>query len=126
MFVKLKLQRKGTKNRPVYRLVVQPDRSALEGNVIEILGQYDPLKKSELLNVDAEKIKSWLAKGAQPTDKVRILLGKAGIMPLVDVAALPKRRTKGEQPAEVPVQKAAEVVAPAASEAPVAPEAPAA
>jgi len=126
LVVKLKLQRKGTKNRPVYRLVVQPDRSALEGNVIEILGQYDPLKKSELLNVDAEKIKSWLAKGAQPTDKVRILLGKAGIMPLVDVAALPKRRTKGEQPAEAPVQKAAEVVAPAASEVPVAPEAPAA
>ncbi len=114
MVVKLKLQRKGTKNRPVYRLVVQPDRSALEGNVIEILGQYDPLKKSELLNVDAEKVKAWLAKGAQPTDKVRILLGKAGIMPAVDLATLPKRKTKGEQPAEEQAAKPAEAAAPEA------------
>ncbi|MDI6731525.1 MAG: 30S ribosomal protein S16 [Candidatus Margulisbacteria bacterium] len=103
MVVKLKLQRKGTKNRPCYRLVVQPDRTALEGSVIEILGQYDPLKKSELLNVDAEKVKAWLAKGAQPTDKVRILLGKAGVLPAVDVAALPKKKAKlhkEEQPCE--------------------------
>lgn len=114
MVVKLKLQRKGTKNQPCYRLVVQPDRTALEGNVIEILGQYAPLKKAELINVDAEKVKAWLAKGAQPTDKVRILLGKAGIMPAVDLASLPKRKAKAEQKSEGGEAKpVAEAAAPA-------------
>jgi len=115
LVVKLKLQRKGTKNRPFYRLVVQPDRTALEGKVIEILGQYDPLKKSELLNIDAEKVTAWLAQGTQPTDKVRILLGKAGIMPAIDVAALPKKKNKAEQKAE----KAAKPAPAAAAAAPV-------
>jgi small subunit ribosomal protein S16 len=93
---KIKLQRKGAKNKPFYRVVVQDESAARDGRVIEVLGQYDPLKDPALFNVDKEKTQSWLSKGAEPTEKVRILLGKAGIMPAIDLAALPKRKKKGE------------------------------
>ena len=83
MAAKIKLQRKGTKNKPFYR-------------VIEILGLYDPLKEPSLFEVDKEKTQHWLKKGAEPTEKVRILLGKAGIMEAVDLASLPKKRSKAE------------------------------
>lgn len=99
MAAKIKLQRKGAKNAPFYRVVVQDESSPRDGRIIEVLGQYNPLVEPSKFEVDAEKTKNWLAKGAQPTDRLRILLGKAGIMPAVDLAALPKRKTKGEAPA---------------------------
>ena len=99
MGAKIKLQRKGTKNRPFYRVVVQHGTSTLGGTVVAVLGQYDPLAKPTLFQVDPEKTKGWLSKGALPTDKVKILLGKAGIIPPVDLASLPKRKSKAEQKA---------------------------
>jgi len=93
---KIKLQRKGAKNKPFYRVVVQDESAARDGRVIEVLGQYDPLKETALFEVDKEKTQAWLAKGAEPTEKVRILLGKAGIMPPVDLASLHKRKPKAE------------------------------
>ena len=100
MAAKIKLQRKGTKGRPFYRVVVQDESAPRDGRVIEILGEYNPLKDPAVFNVDKEKTAAWLAKGADPTEKVRILLGKAGFLPAVDLAALPKRKSKAEAKAE--------------------------
>lgn len=108
MTPKIKLQRVGTKRQPKYRVVVQEARSKLGGKVIEILGIYQPRQNPPVFEVSKEKVLEWLKKGAQPTEKVRILLGKAGIMPPVDLASLHKRPTKGEK-------KEAPAAAPAAA-----------
>jgi ribosomal protein S16 len=73
------------------------------------------LSEPTVFEINKEKVAAWLAKGAEPTEKVRILLGKAGVMPPIDLAALPKRKTKGET--EKPAAEAAPAApAPAASE----------
>ncbi|MFA6170151.1 MAG: 30S ribosomal protein S16 [Candidatus Margulisiibacteriota bacterium] len=100
MAAKIKLQRVGTKNRPIYRLVVQDESKASSSTVIEILGNYQPGKETIFTNLKDEKVKEWLKKGAEPTEKVRILLGKVGIMPAIDLASLPKRKSKKEVPQE--------------------------
>jgi small subunit ribosomal protein S16 len=102
---KIKLQRKGAKNKPFYRVVVQDESAARDGRVVEVLGQYNPLVEPSLFEVDKEKTLSWISKGAKPTEKVRILLGKAGILPPVDLASLPKRKPKAEEKAEKPPEE---------------------
>jgi small subunit ribosomal protein S16 len=125
---KIKLQRQGTKSKPFYRIVVQDESFPRNGRVIEIIGQYDPNKEPSFFNVNKEKIAAWLSKGAQPTEKLRILLGKAGILPAIDLAALPKKKSKAaikaggeEKPAEAAAAAPAE--APAKAEAEAAPAA---
>ncbi len=86
----------GTHNRPTYRVVVQDESSSPSGKVVEVLGQYQTLKEPTEFNVDREKTLAWIKKGAVPTGRVRILLGKAGILPPIDLAGLPKRKKKGE------------------------------
>lgn len=120
MAAKIKLQRVGTKNRPFYRVVVQDESATPSSRVIEILGQYQPLSEPTMFNVDKDKALAWIKKGAMPTDKVRILLGKAGILPPIDLTALPKRKKKGETP---PVDNPAP--AESAAKAPEAPAVPA-
>lgn len=115
MAAKIKLQRVGAKNQPYYRVVVQDEAATPSSNVVAILGKYHPLKEPAIFEVDREKTLDWIKKGAKPTDKVRILLGKAGVLPAIDLAALPKRKKKGEA-AETPV--AAETPAAAPAEAP--------
>ncbi len=100
MGAKIKLQRKGAKNQPYYRVVVQDESSPRDGTVIEVLGKYNPLLEPTLFEVDKEKTQAWIKKGAVPTERLRILLGKAGILPPVDLAALPKRKPKAELKAE--------------------------
>ncbi|MBI5078487.1 30S ribosomal protein S16 [Candidatus Saganbacteria bacterium] len=94
MAAKIKLQRKGTKNQPYYRVVVQDESASPRGRVVEILGKYHPLEEPTLFEVNREKTLEWIKKGAAPTEKVRILLGKAGILPPIDLSALPKRRPR--------------------------------
>ena len=106
MAAKIKLQRKGAKSKPFYRVVVQDESAARDGRVIEVLGQYDPSAEPSLFKVDKEKTMAWLSKGVQPTEKVRILLGKAGILPPLDLASLPKRKPKAEEKAEKPPEEA--------------------
>jgi small subunit ribosomal protein S16 len=77
--VKIRLYRFGAKNRPYYRLVVSDSRTRRDGPFIEILGTYNPLRDPAEIQVDTEKAKSWLQKGAQPTDTARRLLKKAGL-----------------------------------------------
>lgn len=78
--VKIRLNRMGAKKQPFYRIVVADSRSPRDGCFIEIVGNYDPTKNPAVINVDEEKIISWIKNGAQPTDTVRSLLSKKGIM----------------------------------------------
>lgn len=80
MSVKIRLTRQGAKKRPFYRVVVADSRSPRDGRFIEILGQYDSTKEPAVFNVDEEKAIEWMNKGAQPTDTVRSLFSKKGIM----------------------------------------------
>jgi len=78
--VKIRLRRMGAKKSPYYRIVVADSRFPRDGRCIEEIGTYDPLANPALVNVDAEKVQTWVKNGAQPTDTVRGLLKKAGIL----------------------------------------------
>ena len=82
MPVVIRMSRAGTKKRPVYHIVAADSRYPRDGRFIERLGYFNPLlpkDKKERLVVDFEKIKSWMAKGAQPSDRVMRFLDAAGI-----------------------------------------------
>ena len=78
--VKLRLQRFGSKKKPFYRVVAADSKKPRDGRYLEIVGVYDPTKEPAYVNIDQEKILKWLRNGAQPTDTVRSLLSKAGII----------------------------------------------
>ena len=78
--VKIRLRRMGAKKAPFYRIVVADSRSPRDGRCIEEIGTYNPLLESENITVDAEKAQNWIKNGAQPTDTVRGLLKKAGVL----------------------------------------------
>lgn len=80
MSVKIRLRRMGAKKAPFYRFVVADSRSPRDGKFIEELGYYNPNTEPSEVKVDAEKVKKWIANGAQPSDTVKVLLKKAGIM----------------------------------------------
>jgi small subunit ribosomal protein S16 len=81
MAVRIRLTRVGAKKQPAYRLVVADSRSARDSRAIETIGHYNPRTEPIELDVDAEKAKAWLAKGAQPSDTVVRLFKQAGILP---------------------------------------------
>jgi len=111
MAPKIKLQRVGTNKQPKFRVVVQEEHSKLNGDAIDILGIYHPRQSPTLFEVNRDKVLDWIKKGAQPTEKVRILLGKAGILPAVDTATWYKRKPKAE--IKAPEAAAAPAAAPA-------------
>ena len=78
--VKIRLRRMGAKKAPYYRIVVADSRSPRDGRCIEEIGTYNPLLTSENITVDVEKAQKWIKNGAQPTDTVRALLKKAGVL----------------------------------------------
>lgn len=78
--VKIRLKRMGAKKRPFYRIVVADSRSPRDGRTIEEIGYYDPTKQPADIKVDEEKTINWLKNGAEPTDTVRSLLSKQGIL----------------------------------------------
>jgi small subunit ribosomal protein S16 len=83
MSLKIRLSRAGAKKRPFYRIVVADARAPRDGRFVEKIGMFDPLKAKEdesRLVLDQEKAKRWLAKGAQPTDRVLRLLDGLGLM----------------------------------------------
>jgi small subunit ribosomal protein S16 len=69
----------GTRNNPIWRVVAADKRSPRDGRFIEVLGQYNPQTEPSTIDVDEERLRSWLAKGAQPTDTVKKLLKAKGI-----------------------------------------------
>ena len=80
MAVKIRLRRMGAKKNPFYRIVVADSRYPRDGRFIEEIGTYNPLKSPSEIKVDADKAKQWLSNGAQPTDTVKALLKKEGIL----------------------------------------------
>ncbi|MBO7700778.1 MAG: 30S ribosomal protein S16 [Eubacteriaceae bacterium] len=79
MAVKIRLKRMGAKKKPYYRIVVADDNTKRDGIAIEELGSYNPLGEKEV-HIDAEAAKKWLSNGAQPTETVKALFKKNGIM----------------------------------------------
>ena len=80
MAVKIRLRRMGAKKAPFYRIVVADSRYPRDGRFIEELGYYNPLENPAVVKVDPEKAKKWIANGAQPTDTVKALFKKHGVI----------------------------------------------
>ena len=80
MAVVMRMTRTGAKKAPSYRVVVADQRRARDGKFIEIIGTYEPLKAENQVRLDTEKAQEWLKKGAQPSDTVRDLLAKTGVI----------------------------------------------
>lgn len=82
MSLKIRMARAGTKKRPFYHIVVADGRAPRDGRFIERLGHFNPLlpkEQTDRLKLDLEKVKAWLAKGAQPSDRVLRFLDEAGV-----------------------------------------------
>jgi small subunit ribosomal protein S16 len=111
MSLKIRLSRGGAKKRPFYRIVVADARMPRDGRFVERIGTFDPLKPktdASRLVLDAEKAKAWLAKGAQPTDRV---------LRLLDGLGLAKREAHNNPQKALPKKKAQERVAAATAAA---------
>jgi len=80
MAVKIRLRRLGTKNKPFYRIVVADARFPRDGRFIEEIGTYDPMQSPSVVSIDGEKAKKWITNGAQPTDTVKALLKREGVL----------------------------------------------
>ena len=80
MAVKIRLRRMGAKKAPFYRIVVADSRYPRDGSFIEEIGTYNPVATPTEVKVDAEKAKQWIANGAQPTDTVKAILKKEGVL----------------------------------------------
>ncbi|MFZ0601498.1 MAG: 30S ribosomal protein S16 [Roseiarcus sp.] len=120
MSLKIRLSRGGAKKRPFYRIVVADARAPRDGRFVERLGTFDPMKAKDdagRVVLDQEKAKSWIAKGAQPTDRV---------LRLLDGLGLAKREARNNPQKAQPKKKAQERAAAAAAAAEKAAEAPAA
>jgi small subunit ribosomal protein S16 len=98
MVLKIRLSRGGAKKRPFYRVVVADSRMPRDGRFIERLGIFDPLKAKDAegrIVLDQEKAKAWIAKGAQPTDRVARLLDAVGVVPRNNPKqALPRKKAR--------------------------------
>ena len=80
MAVKIRLRRMGAKKAPFYRIVVADSRYPRDGRFIEEIGTYNPTVTPSEVKVDADKAKQWIANGAQPTDTVKAILKKEGVL----------------------------------------------
>ena len=130
MALKIRLSRGGSKKRPFYKVVVADSRSPRDGRFIEKVGHFNPLlpkDNPERLNLDLEKIKEWLGKGAKPTEKLGRFLGEANVIPMPEQKNNPKKaQPKKKAQERLAALKDAEEAAKAEAEAPAAEEAPAA
>ncbi len=79
MATRIRLARVGSKKNPIYRVVVADSRSPRDGKFIEIVGRYNPQTEPSTIDLDTEKIRDWVSKGAQPSDSVRRLMKAAGV-----------------------------------------------
>ncbi len=102
MAVAIRLRRTGRTKAPTYRIVVADSRSPRDGKFLEILGQYQPRSGEKALNLNADRANYWLDNGAQPSDTVRSLLRKAGVLKARHEARLAAKLTA----AAVPVKDA--------------------
>ena len=84
MAVKLRLTRVGSKKNPIYRVVAADSRSPRDGKFIEIVGRYNPQTNPSTIELDEDRVRDWLAKGAQPTAPVAKLIKAAAAAPAAD------------------------------------------
>ena len=145
MAVAMRLSRGGRKSRPFYRIVVADKRMPRDGRYIERLGSYNPLLANDDENrviLNEERIKYWLAEGAEPSERVAKFLGKAGLAPMPAISERPNKSAPSDNTVErkrekeekqkaaeeaakaAAEEKAAEAAAPAPAEEPAAVEAP--
>ena len=96
MAVKMRLTRLGDKKSPFYRVVVADARKTRDGEYIDLIGTYNPLKNPEEIKIDVAKAKDWMFKGAQPTDTVRNILVKAGAIEPKKTKTAPKTGKKSK------------------------------
>ena len=75
--VKIRLQRQGKKKAPFYHIVVADSRSPRDGKIVEQIGTYDPMTNPATINIDEEKLATWIKNGAKPTDTVKALIEQA-------------------------------------------------
>ena len=94
MAVKMRLTRMGDKKSPFYRIVVVDSRKARDGEYIEKVGHYNPTCNPEEVVIDADKANAWLPKGEQPTDTVRTLLIREGIIEKPTKLSAPRTKTR--------------------------------
>ena len=94
MAVKLRLRRMGAKKRPFYRIVAADTRSPRDGKFIEEIGYYNPIETPAVVKIDEEKALSWIHNGAIPTDTVRDLLSREGIMKKFHESKMTKKEDK--------------------------------
>jgi len=123
MPVVIRMSRAGTKKRPFYHVVVADSRAPRDGRFIERLGYFNPLlpkDKKERLVVDFEKVKAWLAKGAQPSDRIMRFLDAEGIRKRTPRNNPEKAIPRKERKAKAEAEKAAGGAAPAAGGKPAA------
>ena len=114
MAVKIRLRRMGAKKRPFYRIVVADSRYPRDGRFIEEIGYYNPIVEPAEIKLDKELAMKWLKNGATPTDTVRDILSKEGIMEEFHESKFAKKETKKEkvvkeekvEKAEKPAKKA--------------------
>ncbi|HVB19878.1 MAG TPA: 30S ribosomal protein S16 [Candidatus Paceibacterota bacterium] len=94
----IRFQRIGRTNDPAFRIVVlEKERAAKTGNIVELLGTYNP--RSKALTLDGERVKHWISKGAQPTDSIKNLLINKGVLAGKKVNVLPKKTPQKKESA---------------------------
>jgi small subunit ribosomal protein S16 len=127
--LKIRMSRGGAKKRPVYKIVIADSRKPRDGRFIEKVGFFNPLlpkDKKERLNLDVDRIKYWLEKGAKPSDRIARFLGEANIIPKPAQRnnpnkAKPKKKAQERLAAAEEAKKAAEEAAKAEAEKPAEP-----
>ena len=113
MAVRIRLSRGGSKKRPFYRIVAADQRAPRDGRFIEKLGTFNPLlpkDHAERLVVDAEKVKAWISKGAQPTERLQKLFATLGLCAAPVIREQPKKSAPQER-----MKEKAEIAAAAAA-----------
>jgi small subunit ribosomal protein S16 len=98
MAVKIRLRRVGRKKAPMYRIVIADSRSPRDGKFIEIVGQYAPRQTEKALELKNDRVNHWLDSGAEPTDTVRSLLRRAGVLKARHEQRAAKKRVAGAVP----------------------------
>lgn len=98
MAVRIRLRRGGRKKNPMYRIVVADSRSPRDGRFLEAIGHYYPRQAEGGLSVQAERANYWLDNGAQPSDTVRSLLRRAGVLKARHESRVAKSRSAGAVP----------------------------
>lgn len=105
--LRMRLTRTGAKKRPSYRVVVADSRAPRDGRHVDIVGFYDPMTTPTTVRIDIERAVQWLRNGAQPSERVRVLLRHAGVLKAHEEARLADKRKRKEEAEDSPVEQLA-------------------